>query len=269
MLDSLIDKPFSRWLPLLGTDYNDSVQQFCEMIAQQLTTPIRIIAVVNETYEIYSDLNIRYNRLLNKQIASVKTNNNTCIRWAGLYKVKGSDKTRFNPCEMSPNDTFLCLHTIDSSKMPPYSIFNDTLFIQKGFSYFVAVDSGLQGSMDLRDSGTIILNDKERLSSPETWFTQWFINLDSTTGKIDPKNLPSIPSTRLMNIAFGAPVEQFIPPADHRLRFLDMWVQVFDSYAGERLRPYGSALKALKVNFLYDEDYTVCFPPGGELAVSG
>jgi len=56
-----------------------------------------------------------------------------------------------------------------------------------------------------------------------------------------------------MNVAIGAPVERFIPPADIRITTLDLWVQVFDRYVGERLRPYGSDLEALTIYFKYAE----------------
>lgn len=124
------------------------------------------------------------------------------------------------------------------------------------FTCFAAVDSGVFGRDDLRDTGTIIDTAGPDYRAPETWFSQWFCRVETETGeKIASEDLPQISSTRIMNVAMGAPLELFTPPVDTRVTSMEMWVQVYDGFSGERLRPYGSTLKAITLKLRYADDW--------------
>jgi hypothetical protein len=255
MLDSLLKKPVSRWLSLLArsADSLDTLGNLAAAAAQRLTISARIIAVVNGVYEIHSDFTVRYNRLVGAYFTSVKVNRNPVARWAGVYKVKGADKAVFRPSEAGDRDTFFCFFAQDRSGMPASAVYSDTLAVQEGFSYFLAVDSGVFKGADLRDSGTTLDEGGGRTCAPETWFTQWFLKPEGDgAAAAAPEDLPAVLSTRILNRALGAPADPFIPPADRRITSMDLWVQVFDSYLGERLRPYGSTLTAMKLYLKYE-----------------
>jgi hypothetical protein len=144
MLDSLMEKPVSRWISLFTMNSEqDSIREYAEMLTQQLTVPVRMIAVGNNVYEIHSDLTVRYNRLFNRYIDGVSLNHNPVIRWAGIYKVAGAERASFHPVDKTGRDTLICLFTGDTSAMPAGTVFADLLLIEKNFTYFAAVDSGV------------------------------------------------------------------------------------------------------------------------------
>ncbi len=231
----------------------ESPELYMTMLLQLMTVDVMIIAVVNGEYEINSVFNVRYNRYFNTKIEAITFNNNPIINWAGIFKIKGDELINFEPAHMGDQDSFFCIYTLDSLVTCKNTIFKDTLFVEPGYSYFIAVDSGMYNNNDLRDSGSLIDGSGKLVIGPETYFSQWFFRHPPKEEEIvNVKDQMKIETTSFFLGAFtGAPIEPLYPPKDKRITEATLWVQVWDLFLGEKLRPYGSSLCEMKVYFKY------------------
>jgi hypothetical protein len=253
IIDSLTGASYKKWLNIFFRDTsNQESNKRLICLAQGLSVDVGIRALVNNVYIVESSITVRYNRHFEKFVPGIFCNHNPRIRWAGIIKSSGKEKTTFDLSAISEKDTLFLLYSTEKIEFPGIIVTTDTIFINKNFSYFAAVDSGLSLKHDLRDSATAFHSSGTFFKDQETWYAQWFCKHDSTeTAGISPENFVKIPSERVMGMAIGNPITPFYPPLDHRITSGTLWVTVFDNFIGERLRPRGSDLVEMKVHFRY------------------
>jgi hypothetical protein len=232
--------------------------QYAPVVAQMLSAPIRIFATVNGVNHIVSDVTVRYTRLL-RDYPHVYVNRNPAPRFVAVYKVKGTLPPALNPGDLDRDDTTICLFsrdsTVDPALMGPNVIFRDTLLVDVGHSYYVAVDSGVYLGNDQRDTAVALFYDQQNRSfglgtpRPEYYSARWFYEHDAAEAE-------GVKATDLFIInTTGKPVQPMLPPLTPRITHLNLWVQVYDAYLGEWNRPSGSALVETQLHFTYTQAY--------------
>jgi hypothetical protein len=253
IIDSLTGRTYIKWLNLFFRDTsNQESNKRLIAISQELSADIGIRAIVNNVYIVESSVTVRYNRHFEKFVPGIFCNHNPRIRWAGIIKSPGKQKTSLDLTAISTKDTLYLLYANEKVKFPGTIKINDTIAIDNYHSYFAAVDSGFSNGHDLRDSATAFHQSGTFFKDQETWYAQWFCKHDSleTTG-ISSEKHAKIPAERVMGMAIGNPLTPFYPPLDHKITSATLWVTVFDNFIGERLRPRGSDLVEMKVYFRY------------------
>lgn len=242
------------------------IQAYAPILTQTLSVPARIFATANDVYKIKSDLMVRYNRLL-RDHPGVYVNRNPEIHFVGVHKVRGPAPGVFRVRDMDLGDTTYCLFTTESSASRtasrlrsagvagPAVLFSDTVTIDTGFVYYIAVDSGVYAGVDQRDTGVAIDYNTAQgeigigTPSPETYFTMFF-------HQFDPTEIAGIDNLDLMITgATGSPTEYLLPPLDTAVTRAHLWVQLSDYFLGERNRPIASSLVETELHFQYTPGY--------------
>ena len=215
----------------------EEIQPIVPFILQLLSIKIRLFANVNGV-RVRSDYGVRYNSAYSS-LPTVKTNTNPTIKWLGIYKVKGEGLQSFDPAKhIQPYELFRLYSYKDS-------ILSDTVVIDKGYSYFVATESGNFDSVPSLDFETNTMT-----ANIETHFFSWYFMFDKTeqTG-ISQNLLPNV--VQNMN----AKTEIFFPSLHTNIKHFVMWVNVYDYFIKVRLRPEGSSLKEVNGVFSYTQAY--------------
>lgn len=216
-------------------------------IVQQLAIEARIIVKINGLYNVESDFTIRFNRGMH-YFPGIYTNANPKISYIGLYKLKDSSYPYFNPQDMSVNDSVLCLYIADSSDMSSVGknfITGDTVLIDKGFTYYLCVDTGYINNRDYRDLAISMTGNVDY----ETIFTQWCF-------RQEPDEITDIAVSEFMQLEDdNEHMVEFLPPLTDKIKTITFWVQNFDYFLGERFRPSASSLKGGKFYFKYTQAY--------------
>ncbi|MBD3240934.1 MAG: hypothetical protein GF331_10145 [Chitinivibrionales bacterium] len=240
------------------------MEQYAPAFMQALSVPVRIYARANDVYRIRTTLVVRCNRLL-RDVPGVFVNHNPEIRFVGVHKVKAPPPANFTVQGMDRADTTYCLFSTEpaasrtASRLHqagvagPAVLFTDTITIDTGFAYYVAVDSGVYDGVDLRDTaqGVIYNEGVPTIGSPapETYYTLFFYQFDAD-------EITGLDNEEMMQInSMGGIDEDLLPPLDTGLTHATLWVQVQDSYFGGRNRPVGSSLVETRLHFEYTPGY--------------
>lgn len=234
------------------------VAEFAPVVTQILSAPVRIFATINGVNRTYGDLTVRYNRLL-RDYPTVTVNHNPQVRFMGVYKVKGQ-QVGFAPGDLNGDDTTICLFTdgtVDSTVMGDNAniVYGDTVLVDLGYSYYVAIDSGLFAGTESRDStqplffnvqtGSISLGTRV----PEDYYTRWFYQFEAD-------EIEGLSQNELMVISnTGAIVTPMYPPLSSSITHASLWVQVYDYFTGEWQRPVGSSLIESRIHFKFTPAY--------------
>jgi hypothetical protein len=240
------DSAFQGFMAQFAGMSLDSAMLALNYFLQALSAPVRLNATLNGVYKNESEFTVRYNRLLS-WLPGVFVNHNPVINFVGIHKVKNPQPLRLDPAQMGERDSTYVLFARDSldPSLVHHPIFATTIILDTGYTYYVAVDSGFLFGADIRDMGIT----KNGLIEPETYYTQWFYQLDSAemTG-VKTSDLLIIPTT-------AQPVQQMLAPLDERVTKAVLWVQLYDAASGEILRPYGSTLAEVSITFAYTPAY--------------
>jgi hypothetical protein len=203
------------------------------MILQLFTIPIRVMAQIDAPgrlpHRIISDHSVRYNNRLKKAGVTVDINRNPEIDSIVLYKVKGKDRTSFNP----KTETADAAIRLDAPGNPNADV---VIEVENGYSYFIEASSG--GSLD---STTTMFG----MKTQEVHRAEWQFAHDK-----DEMNGVSHKDYMDFWAVMGAQWS-IQPPNDKRLKKFTMWVTVTDEVQNERLRPQGSALREISGRFEY------------------
>ncbi|MBN1578326.1 MAG: hypothetical protein JW913_17325 [Chitinispirillaceae bacterium] len=236
----------------------DSLSTQLGPMLQYLSVPIRLFVAVNDVHEIRSDFYVRYNSRFT-DIPGLFANHNPRIRCLAIYKVKGTAKPGFAPGDLSATDTTFCLYLDSAAATNPdpaifgHNVrFTDTVLIDEGYSYFAIIDTGVFRGVSQLDSAATLLESNGISTilgySKEDFFVQWFYDyLDAEAYSIGVND-------RLI-IAGGSPLATLLPPRDDRIRTIRLWAQLYDSFLGESMRPFGSTLREAKLHFEYSPAY--------------
>jgi len=237
-----------------------AMQLFGTMVAQMISAPIRIFVTVNGVNRIASDVTVRYNRLL-RDYPGVRINRNPGISFVGIYKVKGS-AVGFGPANLNADDTTYCLYAAggvadrglmgDTGNIVWYP---DSIVVDKGYSYYMATDSGVFAGVEGRDTAVALFYDIQNgalalgTDTVETYFQRWFYQLDAAeAADMEPNDM--------FIIANGSRcVTPMLTSLKPSITHLTLWVQVYDYFLGEWNRPYGSTLMESKLAFKYTQAY--------------
>lgn len=215
------------------------IQPIFPFLMQILTCKIRIFATVTNRLNIKSDYTVRYNSYFT-HIPSVRVNTNPTVNRMGIYKVTGENLASFNPQNPShPFQYFRLFGTDDDSV-------SDIVTIDKGFSYFAAVETANF------DTVTNIVALTQGLPSDEleSHFTTWFYRFkESEMVNVSFYDLMSIVSTT------GGTVETLYPAKSDQIKQVTLWAAIDDFYLNERWRPSGSTVKEVQAIFTYTQAY--------------
>ncbi|MBD3317972.1 MAG: hypothetical protein GF344_19480 [Chitinivibrionales bacterium] len=209
-------------------------------VALQLFSTQRcIMAKLKGRHRIMSLYSVRYNnRFASIPELNVPVNRNPVITSIDIYKVRGDKISLFDP-DTDPFDERISLS--DSGISP-------IVTIDKGYSYFVAaktdsVDTAMSFESAAGSGG------QPSKKYTENHLTQWYYELYG-------KELNKVSAYDYMNIVnMQNMVEPLYPALDARVQGATIWLQVYDQYLGERLRPEGSTLKEVYVRFEYTDAY--------------
>lgn len=211
----------------------DSVVSMLPVLLQAFTVNMKLFARVNGTYLVESTFAVRYNTRLHRVIPDISVNRNPVIEWIRCYRVT-KEQVVFDPLiDKSIVDTVFRLF--------PES---DTILIEPGFNYFFVADSAVAS----RDSA-VSLTDPALQRRIEEYSYEWFFE---NTG-IDAD--PASDSLMLLDNSFLGPSVTLLPSLDVSLRNFTLWLVVYDSFLGEKLRPTGFTLKSIQGTFAYSDAY--------------
>ncbi|MBD3418807.1 MAG: hypothetical protein GF398_01695 [Chitinivibrionales bacterium] len=242
------DTQFQAIVPLLD--------KFGPLAMSALTVPVRVFVTLNGNYKTRSDFSVRYNRHFT-WVPGVYVNRNPEVHFIGICKVKNPPPGDFRVGDMDENDTTFCLYlrgAADPARMGSNITFRDTILIDKGYSYFMACDTGFFSGVDMRDTAVRVsfdstTNEPILETAQEDWRSRWFIQHPEIT--IDTGYYEDF--AKLNNT--GNFYDQLFPPLDGNITGMRIWMQLFDTFFGERLRPYGSELAETMVYFEYTRQY--------------
>ena len=213
-------------------------------LLQLLTARIRLFARINGVYRVRSDFSVRYNRRF-AALPGVTLNRNPRVRFLGVYKVKNPPPVPMTVGTLRPSDTTYVL-IARGQPDPAYVgsaqrvLFTDTVTIDTGYSYYLVADSGRYNGVDLRDTAETLRGTR----APEDIFFAWFY-------QHDPDEALGVNPNDFMITGGNSAVVPLLPPRDERITFARLWVQAWDSFAGEFARPLGSMLYESRITFRY------------------
>jgi len=249
--------PVDQRETVLGPQLYGQLEPFIPNILQLTTIPVRIFAKVNSVYSIKSDISVRYNRFFT-DFENVFVNRNPRLRFFGLWKVAGTIDPTIYASDLDSKDTTFVFFS-DGTPGDLYSggvvCTHDTIEIDTGYSYYLVADTGMYNNVDLRDTAlALIANEDDPVDItfsqfPETWYTQWFNQLDAD--EMDSVSVDDYPIVTSQ----GNAVEVFYPPLSTKITRMSLWVQAYDYYLGERFRPMGSDVKETGIYFTYSKAY--------------
>lgn len=208
------------------------------MIMQLFTVPIRIFANIKGDHTIRSDYSISYNRrFASLPGAQVYENHNPVIDSVGIYKVKGSNLSEFDPGRtgMEYFRLFGSGDTVDLATSVPVDI---------GFSYFIVAST--QG----RDTA-VTLDDIAYAEVPqeEDFGSFWYF-------RMAPEQVEGLSNDDLMNIAGSNDSAGVVfPPLKGQIKNFTVWLQVTDSKLNILNRSQGSVVKEVRGIFSYSSAY--------------
>lgn len=254
--DSLVNDP--------NTDSNtvkliNSVKTDFFKIVQAFTVPVRVYLTINGTFKVRTDFAVRFNRYYNNHpfFEKIYVNHNPEVNYMVLHKFKKDPYPDFTSDKFTDKDTSFVLYLRDSSDIshiPSKNIvFNDTVLIDSGYSYYVSVDSGYVAGKLQKDLATSLLEDStgsDGSVSYETFYTQWYYEMD----KDEMDLVPNYKDHMVINSS-GNFMDNLYPPLDTRITKATLWVQVYDYFIGEMLRVSGNGLHEANVYFKYTERY--------------
>jgi hypothetical protein len=243
--------PLSQ-LPLLAgqflatTDFSKADTLVCKQaskLAELLSDQMVIHLAVNGGYTIVRNITVRYNsHIHNDQYVFV--NRNPDPWWIGILKVKNKKQQLLSVFERDSTDTVFCLYAKDTSAVATPKLFTDTVFIDTGFSYYAAGDSGIAAGNDHRDS--VYTNDGA--FQPEIYGYLWFYQPDSGTTDLNPQNSLYISNGRGY---YGS----LSPPLDTAIHNVTIWARVSESASGIPNGPLSVTVRQVSVVFRYSEAY--------------
>jgi hypothetical protein len=232
-------------------------------------------SIKGNTLKVKSEFTIRYNnRFKATPLAGMlPVNRNPAVRWVGVYKVSKSDIARGNVIGGGPtltdNDSLTYLY----NEFMPWKV-RDTVLIEKGYSYYLAADSGTV-AITLKAGDSILINGGNRVFTSDTtvigdtMIDKRFIRIDTSTGKplYDYENYTydweyqnmtldsvTLPEDSLFVIAGGGrQVVQFLPSMDTKMTRARIWVTVSDHLLGELNRPVGQTIRTVDLYFKYND----------------
>ncbi len=224
-----VSNPFN--IATYDTDIQNIVT-FLPMLLQVFTVNIKIFALVNNHYLTESTFSVRYNSRLAGIIPAIPVNHNPSIDWIRCCRVK-SNKLLFDPIKDSA--------LIDTV----YELYPgcDTIQIDTGYRYFLAADT-----LQFIDS-CFSITDSAMSRQPERFSCEWFFQNSGTSQDMSVDSLVSL------GVNFTGSSIEITPPVDTRLRRVNIWLVMYDSFLGERLRPVGFSLKGVRCIFSYSDEY--------------
>lgn len=225
---------------------------------------------------IKGSITIRYNsRLKGTALAQMfPVNRNPALRWIGVYKVNDSGRKQSIFGEgptLTSKDSLTYLY----NEFMPWKV-RDTVLIEKGFSYYLAADSGI-AAFSMKAGDSMLTSGGKRIFAADTTvicdtvLDSRFVRYDSTGGAVvdtetytydwQYQNLAldsvSQPLDSLFVIAgageYGGqpPVMQFLPSLDRKMTRVRIWVTVSDNLFGEMNRPVGQTTRTVDLFFKY------------------
>jgi hypothetical protein len=253
LLDAFAAMPPGQRAALGGPIY-DSLKSHGADLLQLLTAKVRIFATVNGIHRSQSDLTVRYNRLFT-DLDGVGVNRNPVIHYIAIHKVKGEAGPSFGPGDLGAADTTFLLYLAgqpDAGLMGPNIVAGDTILLDSGYTYFAAVDSGAFDVVSQLDTCYTyqLATDTARAGKTtlETFFVLW--QYDYADSAADTAGLND-----RMILTDSNPFSRLYPPAVADIGTIKLWVQVYDSFLGERYRPSGSTLREVALHFKYTDAY--------------
>lgn len=245
---------------LLGQAMGSESQDTLFKALQLLTTPVRILAVVNDFYRFRSDFMVRMHRFFEGSYPYIHTNRNPTVRFVGIVKMKRPEPDRDYVGSLRPSDTVFVLASELSYIPERYFgdpgalLFTDTLLVDTGYVYAGVTDTGVFWYTDTRDTATSLTFTPNGTGAgpgyePEIYRSQWFVqHSPDQEAVVSEKDLISIFTT-------GGATTPISPARDTAITEATLWVQVYDEFLGEFQRPSGSSLREVHVNFQYTKDY--------------
>ena len=233
MLDTMgllmnLDPSVLNILAAASPELKASVPLMCQL----LTVQMRLFADIRGDYRIKSDYSVRFNSNFSSVPAlAVPVNNNPVIDSLGIYKVPGTID-EYNPAENR--------HTFYRLDVPAGQ--EKTILLEKDYSYFVEVFTNTP------DTTRTLLDITNGTSQVETYYAQWFYQMDST-------EMDGVSYNDYMNINTDKLQDVIVPPADEKIKKFTIWAQVRDELTNEVLRPVGSSLIEGRGVFEYTKGY--------------
>lgn len=229
-------------------------------VTQLMSSTVMLFAVANDVNRMRGRVQVRYNRLMEDQ-PKVFTNRNPGLKFLGVHKVKGPAKATFTTRDMGATDTTFVLYPAggpvsfggDRDVVAANVSYRDTVVIDKGYLYYVAVDSGVVDGVDDRDTG-VALTEGAGLPTvgtpaPEIYFVSWFYEFDPVEfSRVDHDDLPLL-------INGGSILSPLYPSLDERVTEMSIWAKTYDFFTGERIRAIGTTVLESRVHFEYTDDY--------------
>lgn len=212
--------------------------------AQFFSAFIRFSATFNGSLITEGDFTVRYQSALPLN-PFAQVNHNPAIHWMGIYKITGDAIQSFDPAQTSPAYQLYCFYHDSSARLSPDVIFSDTVAIDKGYTYFLAVDNNIYGADTVRDDGVYIDSTGSIVRQKETYQFMFFYRTPILTGVPD----------FFLGGSFSDNLTQIVPPTNEQVKNITFYARCNDFFIGETNRPTGYALQKGSVVFTYTADY--------------
>ncbi|MDG5813662.1 hypothetical protein QA601_01090 [Chitinispirillales bacterium ANBcel5] len=222
-------------LPEVGeqiTSENPELLSAFPSFLQMFTTQMRIYAQIRDGHRIRSDFSVRYNNAL-RSLSGIPINRNPVIDSAGIYKVQGENRLRYNLSE--GRYQFFRIRREDDPDYDP----NDKIPVESGYTYFLAAFSS-----DFDSTLTLDGIAEGGRWSQERHRTQWYSE--------KPEDVPSSSYVNVINMGNELNVIELV---DREVpESLTIWLEVYDYMPNVIFRPQGSTLAEYTINFDFGDE---------------
>ncbi|MBN1981493.1 MAG: hypothetical protein JW795_08180 [Chitinivibrionales bacterium] len=245
MLDTMTKMDTAQWkndpqlvslLPML--------KQYLPQLLQLTSVKVMIVVRINNIYECFEYFTVRYNRYFST-VGLSHANRNPVINYYTLYKMKkplvgGS----FKVSKMGGKDTAFSLFIADTSLVHLLGKNTrrcDTICIDTAYLYYLAADTGVFNNTSYLDTAVTNIGN----TAAEFWQSLWFF-------QVEKDEVAGVPQAERMDIYNGYTFSSFLkPPANTKITHATLWLQIFDDFYGERIRPSASTLQEKTIYFTY------------------
>jgi hypothetical protein len=219
-------------IPGTAEAQNPVLLSYLPLVSQLFTVQMQLLAEIKNDFTIESKYSVRYNSRLKKNPGiTIEVNHNNRIDSVGVYKVPGELK-KYDPSAM--------IHTFN--RVDGTYGDNDTLLIDKGYSYFLRVFT------QAPERTQSVQNVLDGSSQDEVVIPVWFFEQNEN-------EIKDVSPNDYFEFGNGDTLVQMFPPGNGSIKTITIWTQILDMLINERYRPEGSSLIEASLNLKYTEDY--------------
>lgn len=167
-------------------------------------------------------------------------NNNPDISWVGVCKVPDRFAFGFNYFDPSSAGNYSMTYLYNKNNP---ALCDSIVDVDTGYAYFLACDNGIS----ITDTTMDAITDKNGNRIFETYTYKWFYQ--------NVNNLPDQDDSLMQIDDNGSACIEMKPPGNTAMKNFRAWVACYDQINGQRMRPRGMCVRAVKGAFRFSPQY--------------